>query len=55
MVRGLVPDGLPEPVVREIVTLNKAITHWPDALRVTGSLLTERVRSYDLLRTLDRD
>lgn len=30
--------------------LQMVITHWPDMLRVAGSLVTNQVRAYDLLR-----
>ena len=31
------------------------MNHWPDILRVAGSLVTSLVRAYDLLRMLGRD
>jgi TnpA family transposase len=31
------------------------LTHWPDMLRVTGSLVTGQVRAYDLLRMFGRE
>jgi TnpA family transposase len=31
------------------------ITHWPDMLRVAGSLVTNQVRAYDLLRMFGRE
>jgi len=31
------------------------ITHWPDMLRVAGSLATGQVRAYDLLRMFGRE
>jgi hypothetical protein len=37
-----------------VVNLNKAITHWPDMLRVAGSLVTKQVRAYDLRRPVRR-
>lgn len=32
------------------VNVNKVLTAWPDMLRVAGSLVTNQVRAYDLLR-----
>ncbi|MDQ1020858.1 hypothetical protein QFZ43_007407 [Streptomyces afghaniensis] len=37
-------------MARNRVNMNKVITHWPDMLRVAGSLITNQVRAYDLLR-----
>ena len=37
------------------LNLNKVITHWPDMLKVTGSLVTDQVRAYDLLRMFGRE
>lgn len=37
------------------VNLNKVITHWPDMLKVAGSLVTNQVRAYDLLRMSGRE
>ena len=42
-------------IARYNVDLNKIIQHWPDMLRVVGSLVTHQVRAYDLLRMLGRD
>jgi Tn3 transposase DDE domain len=44
-----------EPLARNKVNLNKVITHWPDMLRVAGSLVTGQVRAYDLLRMFGRE
>ncbi|MFF3333730.1 Tn3 family transposase [Streptomyces sp. NPDC002888] len=44
-----------EPLARNRVNLNKVITHWPDMLRVAGSLVTNQVRAYDLLRMFGRE
>lgn len=44
-----------EPLARNRVNLNKVITHWPDMLRVAGSLVTNQVRAYDLLRVFGRE
>lgn len=43
-----------EPLACNKVNLNKVITHWPDMLRVVGSLVTGQVRAYDLLRMFGR-
>ncbi|MFJ4884646.1 Tn3 family transposase [Streptomyces sp. NPDC088731] len=40
---------------RNRVNLNKVITHWPDMLKVAGSLVTNQVHAYDLLRMFGRD
>ena len=42
-------------IARYNVDLNRIIQHWPDMLRVVGSLVTHQVRAYDLLRMLGRD
>jgi TnpA family transposase len=44
-----------EDIARNRVNLNKVITHWPDMLRVAGSLVTNQVRAYDLLRMFGRE
>ncbi|MFC7884762.1 Tn3 family transposase [Streptomyces sp. NPDC057376] len=44
-----------EDLARNRVNLNKVITHWPDMLRVAGSLVTGQVRAYDLLRMFGRE
>jgi Tn3 transposase DDE domain len=44
-----------EELARNRVNLNKVITHWPDMLKVAGSLVTNQVRAYDLLRMLGRE
>ena len=44
-----------EPLARNKVNLGKVITHWPDMLRVAGSLVTGQVRAYDLLRMFGRE
>ncbi|MYQ40715.1 MULTISPECIES: Tn3 family transposase [unclassified Streptomyces] len=36
-----------EDLARSRVNLNKVITHWPDMLRVAGSLVTNQVRAYE--------
>ncbi len=42
-------------IARNKVNLDRVITHWPDMLRVAGSLITDRVRAYDLLRGFGRE
>ncbi|WP_425443289.1 Tn3 family transposase [Streptosporangium canum] len=42
--------GALEDLARNRVNLNKVITHWPDMLKAAGSLVTNQVRAYDLLR-----
>jgi TnpA family transposase len=44
-----------EALARNRVNLTKVITHWPDMLRVAGSLVTGQVRAYDLLRMFGRE
>jgi len=44
-----------EPLACNKVNLNKVVTHWPDMLRVAGSLVTGQVRAYDLLRMFGRE
>jgi TnpA family transposase len=47
--------GVLEPLARNRVHLGKVATHWPDMLRVAGSLVTGQVRAYDLLRMFGRE
>jgi TnpA family transposase len=42
-------------IARNRVNLDKVITWWPDMLRVAGSLITNQVRAYDLLRVFGRE
>lgn len=42
-------------IARNKVNLSKIETHWPDMLRVVGSLVTHQVRAYDVLKMLGRD
>ncbi len=42
-------------IARHRVNLARISDHWPDMLRVAGSLVTNQVRAYDLLRMLGRD
>ncbi len=44
-----------EAIARNRVNVKKVITHWPDMLRVAGSLVTNQVRAYDLLRMFGRE
>jgi len=44
-----------EALARNKVNLNKIIQHWEDMLRVAGSLVTNQVRAYDLLRMFGRE
>ena len=47
--------GVVEDLARSRVNLNKVITHWPDMLKVAGSLVTNQVRAYDLQRMFGRE
>jgi TnpA family transposase len=42
-------------IARGKVNLDRVRTHWPDMLRVAGSLVTSKVRAYDLIRMISRD
>jgi TnpA family transposase len=42
-------------IARGRVNLDRVRTHWPDMLRVAGSLVTSKVRAYDLIRKISRD
>jgi TnpA family transposase len=44
-----------EAIARNRVNLKRIATHWPDMLRVAGSLITNQVRAYDLLRMFGRE
>ena len=44
-----------EAIARNKVNLGRIETHWPDMLRVAGSLITNQVRAYDLLRMFGRE
>lgn len=44
-----------EDVACNKVNLKRIATHWPDMLRVAGSLITNQVRAYDLLRMSGRE
>ncbi|WP_276615558.1 Tn3 family transposase [Nonomuraea basaltis] len=58
--RAELPDGTTgafgvlEAIARNKVNTKKVITQWPDMLRVAGSLVTNQVRAYDLLRMFAR-
>lgn len=47
--------GTVEDLARNRVNLNKGIAHWPDMLKVAGSLVTNQVCAYDLLRMFVRE
>ena len=47
--------GALDALARNRVNLTKVTTHWPDMLRVAGSLVTGQVRAYDLLRMFGRE
>jgi TnpA family transposase len=59
--RATPPGALPadygplNAIARHSVNLGRIRTHWADMLRVTGSLVTNTVRAYDLLRMLGRE
>ena len=40
---------------RHRIRLDRIRAHWPDMLRVAGSLITGQVRAYDLIRMISRD
>ncbi|MFD0271350.1 Tn3 family transposase [Streptomyces sp. NPDC127106] len=44
-----------EALARNKVSVKKVLTAWPDMLRVAGSLVTNQVRAYDLLRMFGRE
>lgn len=44
-----------EAPARNRINTKKITTWWPDMLRVAGSLITNQVRAYDLLRMFGRD
>lgn len=47
--------GSLEAIARNRVNLKRIETRWPDMLRVAGSLITNQVRAYDLLRMFGRE
>ena len=44
-----------DQLARHRVRLDRIRGHWPDMLRVAGSLITGQVRAYDLIRMISRD
>ncbi|MGH3436071.1 MAG: Tn3 family transposase [Sciscionella sp.] len=42
-------------IARNKINLERVIKQWPDMLRVAGSLITNQVRAYDLLRVFGRE
>ena len=44
-----------EPIARDTINVAKIATQWPDMVQVAGSLVTNQVRAYDLLRMFGRD
>jgi len=42
-------------IARNKVNLDRIATHWPDMVRVAGSLVINQVRAHDLLRMLTRE
>ncbi|MEV4166430.1 Tn3 family transposase [Nonomuraea dietziae] len=44
-----------EALARNRINTKKITTWWPDMLRVAGSLISNQVRAYDLLRMFGRD
>ncbi len=52
---GIGGYGPLEAIARHTVNLTKIATQWPDMQRVVGSLVTNQVRAYDLLRMFGRD
>lgn len=47
--------GRLEALARNKVNVKKVLTAWPDMLRVAGSLVTNQIRAYDLLRMFGRE
>ncbi|MDQ6778305.1 MAG: Tn3 family transposase, partial [Actinomycetota bacterium] len=47
--------GLLDQLGRHLIRLERIRPHWPDMLRVAGSLTTGQVRAYDLIRMISRD
>jgi len=44
-----------DDLARHRIRLDRIRSHWPDMLRVAGSLTTGQVRAYDLIRMMTRD
>ena len=47
--------GAFDQLSRHRIRLERVLAHWPDMLRVAGSLMTGQVRAYDLNRMISRD
>jgi TnpA family transposase len=47
--------GALEVIARHTINVTKIETQWSDMLRVAGSLVTNQVRAYDLVRMFGRD
>jgi TnpA family transposase len=47
--------GALDEVARHTIRVDRIRAHWPDMLRVAGSLITGQVRAYDLIRMISRD
>jgi TnpA family transposase len=54
-INGAADYGPLDGLARAKVNLTRIREHWPDMLRVAGSLATGTVRAYDLLRMLSHD
>lgn len=47
--------GAASDLARHRIRLGRITPHWPEMLRIAGSLITGTVRAYDLIRALGRD
>jgi len=47
--------GAADELARHRITPDRIHAHWPEMLRIAGSLITGTVRAYDLMRALSRD
>ena len=47
--------GALDQLARHRIRLDRVRAHWPDMLRVAGSLTSGQVRAYDLIRMISRD
>ncbi len=47
--------GAANDLARHRIRLGRITPHWPEMLRIAGSLVTGTVRAYDLIRALGRD
>ena len=52
---GISSYGPLDQLARHRVRLDRIAAHWPDMLRVAGSLITGQLRAYDLIRMISRD